>query len=359
MIHDNIVLDRTLTGYITPAEKVKQLGLPVFYEDVEKSKQREPEHPARHTPSGVVGAESKSTQSDLKEGSGDSPGVFILSEGLPPVPVKLVTKIQRGGGGDYVDMAELLRDNMEMEHRQPSDAQGIGRQGRREMPDILSWITCFGMYVSVLCDKYPDKVRQMFAYQTIMVREARRCGGKGWLAYDMMFRQQAANNPKVDWSVINNSLYSTTFLGQQNNRGRTCQWCMETDHTSVNCAMAPTVTAPSRQGRSFQRDVFSDERQLSFKRPEARGACFAWNEGRCTLPYCRYKQYGVALCHTAVISTFVQNVGRVTIKTATVLALFPTDQQSRTVQGHQKRELLSVRQAHWHSHVTAGLNMGC
>ena len=68
------------------------------------------------------------------------------------------------------------------------------------------------MYASVLCDMYPDKVQQMFAYQTIMVREARDCGGKGWIAYDMMFRQQAAKNPKVDWSVINNSLYSTASL---------------------------------------------------------------------------------------------------------------------------------------------------
>ena len=82
---------------------------------------------------------------------------------------------------------------------QPSDAQSIGRQGGREVPDILSWITCFGMYASVLCDKYLDKVWQMFVYQAFMVREARHCGGKGWLAYDMMFWQQAANNPKADW----------------------------------------------------------------------------------------------------------------------------------------------------------------
>ena len=65
---------------------------------------------------------------------------------------------------------------------------------------------------------------------------------------------------------------------------------------------------------------------------------------------------GVALCHTAVISTFVPNVGQVTIKTATVLALLPTDQWSRRVQGHQGRELLSVQQAHWHSHATSGPN---
>lgn len=107
-----------------------------------KSKPSKPEHPAQHTPTVVVGVKPKSTQSDLKEGSGSSPGVFILSEGLPPVPAKLVTKIQRG---DYVDMAELLRDNMEMERCQPSDAQGIGRQGQWEVPDILSWTTFFGM----------------------------------------------------------------------------------------------------------------------------------------------------------------------------------------------------------------------
>lgn len=35
---------------------------------------------------------------------------FLLSENLPPVPAKLVTKIQRG---DYIDIAELLRDNIE------------------------------------------------------------------------------------------------------------------------------------------------------------------------------------------------------------------------------------------------------
>ena len=47
------------------------------------------------------------------------------------------------------------------------------------------------------------------AYQTLMVREARRCGGKGWLAYDSYFRQQAVGDDKADWSrSINQSLYT-------------------------------------------------------------------------------------------------------------------------------------------------------
>ena len=39
---------------------------------------------------------------------------FILSEGLPPVPHKLVLRVLRG---EYVDMAELLRDNLEAQRR--------------------------------------------------------------------------------------------------------------------------------------------------------------------------------------------------------------------------------------------------
>ena len=64
---------------------------------------------------------------------------------MPPVPAKLVAKIQKG---DYVDMAELLRNNMEYERRQTtSDSleSKSGRASRRKVPDLLSWITCFGM----------------------------------------------------------------------------------------------------------------------------------------------------------------------------------------------------------------------
>ena len=44
------------------------------------------------------------------EGSAES--AFILSEALPPVPAKLVKRIQKA---EYVDIAELLKDNMEAE----------------------------------------------------------------------------------------------------------------------------------------------------------------------------------------------------------------------------------------------------
>ena len=47
-----------------------------------------------------------------------------------------------------------------------------------------------------------------------------------------------ANNPRICWGQLNGSLIATSFLAHQNQRGRTCQHCLDTDHASQNCALA-------------------------------------------------------------------------------------------------------------------------
>ncbi len=100
-----------------------------------------------------------------------------------------------------------------------------------------------------------------------------------------MFRQQAANNPKVDWSVLNTSLYFALFLAMQNQLGRACQHCMETDHASQACALVQTLVSKTVQGQGFSSDYSNQRRQSR----EIRGSCFEWNEGKCDLPYCRFR----------------------------------------------------------------------
>ena len=155
---------------------------------------------------------------------------FVLSDSLAPVPAKLVAKILRG---ESVDIAELLRDNLEAQRRgviqESSTISGDINRGRREIPDLLSWVQCFGTYMAVVTSTQPTKSRELLAYQTLIVREARRCGGRGWLAYNTMFRQQAAGNLDVDWSKLNPTLYTVTFLAQSGS-GRNCVLCMESDH---------------------------------------------------------------------------------------------------------------------------------
>ena len=145
--------------------------------------------------------------------------------------------------------------------------------------------------------KHPDKVLQLLAYQTTIVREARCCRGARWQAYDTMFRQHAATDPFTDWSKLNSSLYAVTFLAQSNGRGRCYQYCLESDHGGQECALAPKYQPdrPQRsggwgpmaggrlgEGRSDWRQEPSTggkgktrmARQLRLDR-----VCYAWNDG--------------------------------------------------------------------------------
>lgn len=265
-------------GSMPSSENVAFLGLPVF--GTRAATLTAPKDGA------ALGAGAGNTSGTAPTPKGDSPP-FTLGEGLPPIPAKLVAKILKG---EYVDMAELLRDNMEAERRHTRSQSGEtnnngNTSARREIPDLLSWIQCFGMYTAVVASRSPERMQPMLAYQTMMVREARRRGGKGWLNYDTMFRQQAAITPFYDWSKLNNSLYSCTFMAQQNGRGHTCTLCLETDHVAADCALAPAIKQTRQSGREYTQD----DRGYCVRGDKSEKICYSWNDGRCTIPYCRYR----------------------------------------------------------------------
>ena len=55
--------------------------------------------------------------------------------------------------------------------------------------------TGFFTYVALRC---PDKeTRDRLVYARLMIKEAQRHGGQGWLAYDRVFCQQAALDPTI------------------------------------------------------------------------------------------------------------------------------------------------------------------
>ena len=196
----------------------------------------------------------------------------------------------RQSSGQSANMAELLRDNIEADRRRSkeggastsSGTEPAGSSGYLELGSVF-WYLYFN-----LCTSTPRKDP---AYQTTILREARRCGGNGWQTYDTMFRQQVANNPAADWSKLNSSLYAVNFLADQNGKGNTCQHCLETDHMSSECALAP-----SKVERSSSREVTRDDSRANksrWERGERRGRsnriCFSWNDGRCAVPYCEYR----------------------------------------------------------------------
>ena len=233
-----------------------------------------------------------------KGGEAGEVAPFVLSEALPVVSGKLVRRILKA---EYIDMAELLKDNMEAERRrcatEGAPPGATSRSARREIPDVLSWLQCFTLYTAVVVSRHPEKIKELLAYQAMIISEARRCGGRGWLLYDAAFRQQMTSFEAVDFGRINQSLYSTTFLAYGGGRTKACTECMMADHAREECALHPNRSLPVVQlkeaGRAATRESWRAPRELERpsekKRRVRRGVCFAFNEGVCKFgPDCRF-----------------------------------------------------------------------
>ena len=86
-------------------------------------------------------------------------------------------------------MKELLPDNIGL--ARSLDGSELGalpmhhlatRPKLRRIPSILSWVSCFAVYES-----HPHLVQSRLAYMCLIIREARRVRGDGWVSYDAVF----------------------------------------------------------------------------------------------------------------------------------------------------------------------------
>ena len=51
----------------------------------------------------------------------------------------------------------------------------------------MTWVSSFSTYVAIVTEAHPARVKDMLAYMRIIVREASKFGGNGWLTYDAIF----------------------------------------------------------------------------------------------------------------------------------------------------------------------------
>ena len=129
------------------------------------------------------------------------------------------------------------------------------------------------------------------------MQEARRCGG---LAYDTMFRQQAAGNTAVDWSRLNGTLYFVLFLAQAS-RGTNCSLCMESEQGDEDCVLVPVTSTPRQPGlvvpprcknlpqREGHEQVGGHGSRSHLRALRRDSPCFLWNQGECRYPQCKYR----------------------------------------------------------------------
>ena len=108
----------TLLGALPEPDDVARLNLPVIQVPGDGSGTAWAANALAKAEERIADPESMTpNQPAVKEGeksSSSETGAFMLGEGLPPVPAKLVAKILKG---EFVNMAELLQDNIEAERR--------------------------------------------------------------------------------------------------------------------------------------------------------------------------------------------------------------------------------------------------
>ena len=208
-----------------------------------------------------------------------------------PIPARLAQLIR---SDRYVEMRDLLWDNVAM-RQQYEEFHGVSglqvipvtsRPRVREVTSIASWVSCFLTYLAVWTQD--QATRNRITYALLVVREAMRHGGQGWMDYDRLFRQQAAIDPGLQWNVIHPQLQATTILSQgRTTQGSFCSLCQECDHSPSQCALAQLNQIQSRSTPSTSRSS-----SRSFVR-----ICNSWNEGSCIYPgTCNYRHV-CSNCH--------------------------------------------------------------
>ena len=161
----------------------------------------------------------------------------MLNSVLPVVPARLVKRIAKG---DFVDMAELLQDNLEAERRRAQSELDTGRGvapagNRREVPDFTSWVQCFTLYASVVQSKFPEKGKDLWAYLGVIALEYHRVGGSGWRFYDAA---QFASIESADFGTVDTTLFATTFLTYRRSV-QGCSSCLASNHDQDDGGLNP------------------------------------------------------------------------------------------------------------------------
>ena len=173
---------------------------------------------------------------------------------VPPVPTKLIEKIE---SGKFVDMSELLSDYLGVLENE--DQQKSSKPKHRNVTNILEWARCFALYTSILSRKQPQRVADLLGYQSLIILASIAYEGDSWQGYDRIFRQHAAVKSSCTWASIDAPLWNVAFAGKT--MSPHCKHCFSFGHTSTECAWASdhsTHVIPSSQSTDRgQRTTFS------------------------------------------------------------------------------------------------------
>ena len=175
---------------------------------------------------------------------------FNLLQASEPFPTKLLEKIR---AGHFVEMWDLLTDNISLiQQMEALNGQctspalpGMLKPHLREVSSLSSWTYCFLAYVAIRSQE--PKTQDTLAYAQLLIREAQRHDGGGWLDYDRVFQQQAAIDPSLQWNTLHPGIQAATMVRSGSGSGTFCTLCRGSDHQMNDCALAYLQGTPATE----------------------------------------------------------------------------------------------------------------
>ena len=207
--------------------------------------------------------------------------VSAFGAGLPPVPTKLVKRIQ---DGEFIDMSELAIDRLGLPLSDDNTKSVCSR--RQPVTSIVEWAQCFSNYIALVAQTQLQRVSDLLGYQHLILEAHLQYEGDGWVAYNRHFRQIAATYPEVLRARRNMDLWNIAFAGHQCKPY--CQHCFGSTHFSEECSGTPdTAGAPTR------------EKGTGSSKLRTKRICRDWNffpQPHCPYPGCRFTHICLSYC---------------------------------------------------------------
>ena len=170
--------------------------------------------------------------------------------------------------GEYVDFILLLHENSTSSptthdlltltvngESLPISFPSQRRAKKVPIDSFDGWLSAFSVFSTVLLSTFPHRAVEMFSYLNIIQSAHKKFLGLSWLAYDIDFRQRAAQDPALTWSKIHPQLYLEKFTGMSRSARFTCGGV---DHMSHSCPLSSRRDNPSSVGdpcRNFNRGI--------------------------------------------------------------------------------------------------------
>ena len=184
-------------------------------------------------------------KSPAREGQ---PEVVIIGSSSPPIPRKLAEKVLKG---EFVDLADLSPARLGAQEPTlwelfAGSTKSKAKKG--EITSIEAWVVCFNTYIALIASEQPDRVRDLLAYSSLIVKAGQDFETTPWMAYDQHFRRLAAAKQLTHWDTVDTALW-TLYFGRATPKAF-CRDCGVPGH--ARCA-SPDPDLPGKSNRRESR----------------------------------------------------------------------------------------------------------